>query len=178
MPSFSITCSARAAFSVLGELARLALADQGVAARLGALAADLVGGDDGDGGVEDRLHPALEQQRHLDHGDLGVLAAASRARRRSARPTRGWICASSQVSSSGSAKTISPIWSRSTLPLGRDLLPPALDQAPQQRLGIEQLVHHRVAGDRRRASRSKAASASDFPAAIPPVSPIVSGKTS
>ena len=72
VPSFSTTCSARAAFSSWVELARLALADQRVAARLGARAAHLVGGDDGDGGVEDAVHPGLEQQRHLDHGDLGL----------------------------------------------------------------------------------------------------------
>ena len=54
-PSFSMTCSARAAFSAWAQLARLALVDQGVAARRGPLAAHLVGGDDGDGRVEGRL---------------------------------------------------------------------------------------------------------------------------
>ena len=88
-PSFSITCSARPGLLLLGELARLALVDQGVAACRGALAANVVGGDDRDGGVEDAVHAGLEQQRHLDHGDLGAGRAARPARRRSARRPAG-----------------------------------------------------------------------------------------
>ena len=66
-------------------------------------------------------------------------------------PTSGWICASSQVSCSGSAKTISPIRARSTLALGSHLGPPALDQPAAQRLGFEQFVDDGVAGEGRRA---------------------------
>ena len=93
----------------------------------------------------------LEQQRHLDHGDLGRPPAARASQAPIRSPTSGWICASSQVSCSGSAKTISPILAAVDAAVGRDLRPPALDQPPEQRLGVEQLVDDRVAGDRRRA---------------------------
>ena len=160
---------------LLGELARLALVDQGVAARLGALAAHLLGGDDGDGRVEDALHARPRT------------AAAPRPRRSRCRPgsepsqapirspTSGWICGSSQVSCSGSAKTISPIRSRSTRPSGATSAPQRSTRRPSS--GSESSSSWTTASLEIVAapSRAKAASASDFPAAMPPVRPIVSG---
>ena len=150
MPSFSTTCSARLGLLLLGELARLALVDQGVAAGLGALAAHLVGGDDGDGGVEDRA-PSRPRTAAAPRPRRPRSSAGSEPSQAPIRsPTSGWICASSQVSCSGSAKTISPIRARSTRPRARPPRPQRSASRPQQRLGVEQLVDDRVAGDRRR----------------------------
>ena len=61
-------------------------------ARLGAGAAHLVEGDDGNGGVEDGLH-LDSKSSGTNHGDLGFLVKPSQLPIRS--PTSGWICASS-----------------------------------------------------------------------------------
>ena len=86
-------------------------------------------------------------------------------------PTRGWIWPSSHFSSSVSAKTIEPIRSRSTFPPGATFLPPALDQPRQQRLGLEQLVDHRVAGDRLRPQPLKGGKRLGLPSRDPPSKP-------
>ena len=150
MPSFSITCVGPLGLLLLVELAGVALADQGVAAGLGAGAAHLVGGDDGDAGVEDALHPGLEEQRHLDHGDLGPGRQRGEPgadpladQRVDLRLEPGELLGVGEddLADPGAVDRA----------LRRDVLAPALDQAAEQRLGVEQLVDDRVAGDRRRA---------------------------
>ena len=159
-PSFSITCSARAAFSVLGELARLALVDQGVAARLGALAAHLVGGDDRDGGVED-ARPSPTRTAAAPRPRRPRRPAGSEASQAPIRsPTSGWICDSSQVELLGVGEDDLADPARSTAPAGRDLLAPALDQAAAA------AARSRAARGRRRRWRS-----SPRPAARRPPAP-------
>src|SRR5829696_4995062 len=54
-------------FLLLGELARRALVERLVPPRPGPLAPDGLVGHHCNGSVEGRVHPGLEQQRHLDH---------------------------------------------------------------------------------------------------------------
>src|SRR5215210_8314556 len=54
-------------FLLLGELARRPLVERGVPPRTGPLAPDGLVGHHRQGSVEGRVHPRLEQQRHLDH---------------------------------------------------------------------------------------------------------------
>ena len=61
-----------AAFSLLGELARLAARRPGLAASAARARRTSSSAIDRDGRVEGVLHLRLEQQRHLDHGDLDV----------------------------------------------------------------------------------------------------------
>ena len=89
VPSLSTTCAARSAFSPCDSW-RASRSPTSAWPRASARERRrLLGGDDGDGGVEDALHLGLEQQRDLDHGDLGILRAGRRARRRSARRRGG-----------------------------------------------------------------------------------------
>ena len=147
----------------------------GRAARLGALAAHLVGGDDRDVVSKTPVHAGLEQQRHLDHGDLGARRAARRARRRSARRPAGGAAPRARRAARGRRR-------RSRRPGRGRPSPSGATSAPQRsirrpRSGSESSSSWTTASVEIVAAprRSKAASASDLPAAIPPVRPIVSG---
>ena len=175
-PSFSTTWSARSAFSSWVSWRASRSSTRAWPRAAARSAPHLLGGDDRDGRVEDVVAAALEQQRHLDHGDLGL--GRQRGDQAAVRsPTRGWICASSQVSCSGSAKTISPIRARSTPPAAATSGPQRSTRRP--RSGSDSSSSWTTASLESVAapSRPKAASASDLPAAIPPVRPIVSGAT-
>ena len=70
-------------------------------------------------------------------------------------PTNGWICDSSQASSLRLGEDDLTDLVAVDLALRRDFLAPALDQAAEQRFGVEQLVDDGVAGDRRRSEPLK-----------------------
>ena len=137
---------------LLGQLTRLAGVDQRVAAGGGALAADVLGGDDRDGGVEGRSRgrprrAAAPRSRRTPcrRGAPAIQAAVS-------APTAGWIRDSSQFSSAGSAKTMPPIRPRSVgAPSGATSGPQRSTSSRAQRLAFEQVVDDGVAGERRRA---------------------------
>ena len=150
VPSFSITWSARSAFSAWSSW-RASRSSTRAWPRASARArAHLVGGDHRDAGVEDALHPGLEEQRHLDHGDLGLVrqrgeqGADPLADQRvdlGLEPGELLGVGEDDLADAGAVD----------LPPGRDVVAPALGQAAEQRFGLEQLVDDRVAGDRRRA---------------------------
>ena len=156
---------------VLVQLALLAALQPGLAALGQPLLADLVVGDHGDGGVEGALHRGLEQQRHLDHGDLD-LGAELLAPSSTASPTRGWVWDSSQRSSSGRSKTISATLSRSTSPPGATSGPQRSTSSSRTSSRSSRSWATRSVESVAAPARSKAASASDLPAPIPPVRPM------
>ena len=175
-PSLATTWSARCGLLLLGQLARLALVDQGVAARRGALASHLVGGDDRRRWCRRRSPSPPSNSSGTSTTAISVVGGqATRASRRSAPRPAGGSAARARSAARGRRRrsrrsgAVDPA-------VGGDLRAPALDQPAAQRLGFEQLVNDRVTGERRRAQAArKRASASDFPAAMPPVRPIVSG---
>ena len=134
-----------------------------------ARARSAVGGHDHDRRVEGALHPGLEQQRHLHDGNAALPASPPPGDDPLA--DEGVQGASSQVSSSGRPKTIAPTAAAVDAAAGATSGPQRSTSESRTRVGTEQLVHDGVGGQRRGASRSSAASASDLPAAIAPVRP-------
>src|SRR4051794_28058917 len=142
-----VVCPRR--FLLLGQLARLALTDQRVAPCLRAPAPHLLRGRDGDGRIEDAVHSGLEEQRHLDRGEL-------RARRQLGQP------GGDPLSDQGMSLPLEPgellrpreddLTDSLAVddPAGRDLGAPALRDPPPQGLRVQQLVRDGVAGDCRR----------------------------
>ena len=160
---------------LLGELARLALVDQRVPARLGALAPHLVGGDDGDRGVEDPLQlrsrtgAAPRPRRSRSRPAAGPSQAPIRS------PPGGGSAPPARSAPRGRRRRSRRSWRGRR---GRRAPPPAPQRSPAGRSsGSESSSSWTTASLESVAAprRSKAARASDFPAAMPPVRPIVSG---
>ena len=155
-PSLSITCSARAAFSSWVELARLALVDQGVAAGRGALAAHARRRRRWRRWCRRRPPSPASKSSGTSTTATSVSAGSEASQAPIRSPTSGWICDSSQVSCSGSAKTISPI--AGAVDACRRAPPPRPQRstsAAAAAVGFEQLVDDRVAGERRRARAAR-----------------------
>jgi hypothetical protein len=104
----------------------------------------LVLGDDRDGGAEGRRQLRLEQQRHLDHGDVRI---GWERHQPTADPFPhqrvDLVLEPGQLLGIGEDDLADPV--AIDLAVGSHVGSPALDQASQQRLGVEQLVDHGVA---------------------------------
>ena len=167
-----ITWSARAAFSSWGSWRLLAPREPGLAALGEPALPNLVVGDHGQRSRRRRPHPGLEQQRHLDHGDLG--AGVERL------APREHLLADARVKLGlepgellGLPKTISATFGAVDLAAGSDLgRPSARPALADDIVAAEQLVGDRSVERVAAPSRAAAASASDLPAPIPPVRPM------
>ncbi len=132
---------------MLGQLARVAALELHGPARRGAVGADLVVGDHGDRRVEDLVHPPLEQERDLDHGDrepglepvLPLRDAGADARVQD-RLEPGQLVGVLEDDAGDPAPVEVSV-------LVGDPLAPALDQQRRDLIGGEQLVDDGVGGE-------------------------------
>ena len=180
MPSLRTTYVARSRLLLLSQLALGALVHRFVPARAARCGADLLVGDDGDGRVVAAVEAGLEQQRHLDDqrarrrvaaGLLGSTHSTTRC------PTRGHSCDSSQLRSSSDGE--GALGDRGAVDRrrrGDHLVAPALAHRATTS-GSAYSSWTTASADRVAAPRrSSAASASDFPAPMPPVRPTNGGR--
>ena len=109
--------------------------------------AALVARDDDEGGVEERLHPSLEQERHLDDRELGrsVELLAPRHHPFADQGVQDGLQPAQLV---GPLEDDLPHLCPVDSSAGTDLCAPALNQAVERRGLVEDLVRDRVGRER------------------------------